>query len=510
VNRIVLLAAVVLAASATTGEAQQISRTGRGDPRLDARIDEVIRPGQYRLLPNDTTIAATDTVQGPVLVAGTRMIVEGTIIGDLVAIDANVYLRPQARITGKVLSIAGGLYRSEQAQLQGGSEDYPLAPYHVDRADGRVVIKGDIERDVIDPDGLFGFTVPTANRVDGITPRWGATLNLPALGRVQPSVYGWVAYATQRDSLDKLLGGGEFRLRRSLNSLTLGAERRTITNDWWIRSDLRNTLSFLWNGKDYRNYYDAKRVYAEFARDLSRDKHIARAFLLGLREDASSLFVDDPFVLFDPDSLRINPPIDEGVISSAVLGITGEYAGSTTAAEYNGHVEFAAEDVLDGDFGFGAFALWGEWAMKAIANHTLEFETRLTGPLPGTDRLPRQRWGILGGSGTFWTFDIGDFRGDRVAFFRTNYIIPLPKRIALPILGAPDLELFHTIGSAWTEDRERAFEQNVGVRVQYSVAFVRLVTNPADAADDFEVNFGVSFPSSRYPWQRPRQNPLRR
>ena len=138
-----------------------------------------------------------------------------------------------------------------------------------------------------------------------------------------------------------------------------------------------------------------------------------------------------------------------------MLGITGEYAGSTTAAEYNGHVELAAQNVLDGDFGFGAFALWGEWAMKAIANHTLEFETRLTGPLPGTDRLPRQRWGILGGSGTFWTFDIGDLRGDRVVFFRTNYIIPLPKRIALPILGAPDLEFFHTIGSAWTEDRER-------------------------------------------------------
>ena len=309
VNRIVLLAAVVLAASATTVEAQQISRTGRGNPRLDARIDEVIRSGRYRLLSNDTTIAATDTVQGPVLVAGTRMIVEGTIIGDLVAIDANVYLRPQARITGKVLSIAGGLYRSEQVELQGGSEDHPLAPYHVDREDGRVIIVGNVERDVIDPDGLFGFTIPTANRVDGITPRWGATLNLPALGRIQPSVYGWVAYATQRDSLDKLLGGGEFRLRRSLNSLTLGAERRTITNDWWIRSDLRNTLSFLWNGKNYRNYYDAKRLYAEFARDLSRDKHIARAFLLGLREDASSLFVDDPFVLFNPDSLRINPPI---------------------------------------------------------------------------------------------------------------------------------------------------------------------------------------------------------
>ena len=504
-NRILLLATAALLAATAAAQGQEIRRTGRGQPRLDARIDEVIRSDRYRLLANDTTIPAGDTLTGSVLVAGTRLVVEGTIAGDLAAFDGSVYLRPGSHITGDVLNVGGGLYRSEQAVIDGDVHDDPIAPYHVEREDGAIRIVGDVERRVVGFDGLFGFTIPTANRVAGITPRWGATLLLPQAGRVQPSVYGWAAYATERDGFDaSWRGGAELRLRRSLNALAFGADRRTATNDWWIRSDLKNTLSFLWNGKDYRNYYLSERLYGEFSRDLSRGGHEARAFLRAQREDASTTLVEDPWVLWDPDSIRFNPPIDDGVISSAFLGIVGEYDGRTTAAEYNGHIELAADNVLGGDFGFGAFAIWAEWAMKAIANHTLEFETRLTGPLPGTDRLPRQRWGILGGSGTFWTFDIGEFRGDRVAFFLTNYIIPLPERLALPILGAPDLELFHTVGSAWTADSDRDFEQNIGARIRYSIVHLRVVTNPADFVDDAEWSIGLSWPASRYPWQRPR------
>lgn len=507
----VLAAAILLVVESAETEAQEIRRVGRGEPRLDARIDEVIRSAEYRLLIRDTTVAATDTLRGPVVVTGARVILEGTLRGNLVAIDANVYLRPGARVVGDILNIAGGLYRSEQVAIEGSVDDYPLAPYHVEREGERITIVGDVDREVIDFDGLFGFTPPTANRVDGIKPRWGAALMLPALGRLQPSVYGWTAYATERQGFDEGLHGGlELRLRRNLNTLALGGERLTMTNDWWIRPDLRNTLSFLWNGKDYRNYYDARRVYADFSRDLVRGNHAARAFLRAQREDAATLLTGDPWVLLDPDSLRANPPVDDGVISSALLGASGEWAGATSVAEYSGALEWAARDALDGDFGFGAFALWGEWAMKALANHTLEFETRLQGPLPGTELLPRQRWGMLGGSGTLYTFDIGDFRGDRVVFFRTLYSIPLPERVALPFIGAPDLEFFHTAGMAWTHVQDRQFEQNIGLRVRYSVVHLRLVTNPADFADDFEWSVGLSWPSSRYPWQPARRNPLQR
>jgi len=54
--------------------------------------------------------------------------------------------------------------------------------------------------------------------------------------------------------------------------------------------------------------------------------------------------------------------------------------------------------------------------MKAIANHTLEIEANFRGPLPGTETLPLQRWTFVGGSGTLYTFDIAEFRGDRLAF----------------------------------------------------------------------------------------------
>ena len=159
-------------------------------------------------------------------------------------------------------------------------------------------------------------------------------------------------------------------------------------------------------------------------------------------------------------------------------------------------------------YNFNMYIVAANYAMKAIANHTLEIEGNFRGPLPGTDELPQQRWTHVGGSGTLYTFDIGEFRGDRLVFVETEYTIPFSERLQLPFLGLPRLKLMHNIGMAWSNEVDRDLEQNIGARVQFSVAHVRYVMNPRNS--DAKWSVGVSFPSKMYPWEKAQKSPLKR
>jgi hypothetical protein len=139
--------------------------------------------------------------------------------------------------------------------------------------------------------------------------------------------------------------------------------------------------------------------------------------------------------------------------------------------------------------------------MAALANHTLTISPHAQGPLPGTDSLPLQRWSFVGGSGTLYTFDVAQFRGDRVAFVETEYSIPLPARLRIRLLGRPYVELLHAAGMAWSTGETPAFEQNVGARLSFNVLYVRAVTDPSRFEDDIEVTVGVTFPRRALPWQ---------
>jgi hypothetical protein len=488
-----LLAAILGAGPVT---AQQLRRIGRGTPRLDARVDAILRNPEYRILTRDTVVARDDTLQGPVLTLGNRLVIEGTVRGDLAIIDANVYARPGARIEGDVTNIGGGFYRSEQAVITGSVSDHPLAPYHVEKTEERITIVGDVEHRYF----RAALQPPQANRVDGFRPYLGAVFVTPGLGRFSFELQGWVAYGLEAESEEALQGGGELRLRRGLNHLGVGVEKTTWTNDAWNRGDLDNTIVFLWHGRDYRNYYEAQRQYVVLARELVRGPHEAVLALRGQREDGASRLAGDPWVLLSPDSFRVNPAIDDGVITSAIVSLKGEWTGQHALAKYDGAIEVARQNVFDGQHDFQAFRAWGTWAMQALANHTLEFEGYFQGPL-GSDSLPRQRWSILGGSGTLNTFEIGEFLGDRLVYLESKYSIPLGPRLRVPLLGAPRLQFLHHIGMAWTFDESRSFQQNAGLRIQFPFVFARVITNPADT-DDTEFSVGVTFPRSAYPWER--------
>ena len=477
--------------------AADIERVGGFDVALDRRLARLLDDDPL-VLTADTLVAATDTLRGPVLVLDATLILEGTVTGDLVLVDAGAFVRPGATVAGDLVNIGGGLYRSELSRVRGVILDEPTAGYRVVREGDRVVIeaRGAASRLVLD--GVLGLHAPAYDRVNGVTLLWGARYRLPTLGDIAPSVHGQVGWLTERGDPT---WAASVRIRRFGTSLEAGHGVGWVTNDDWIRDDLENALNYAWDGDDFRDYHSAERSWVRLARAYGDEEKSFYAVLslTGEVEDAESLEAGGPWHLWGEDTIRPNPAIDEGRITSATLRLDMDWRGRLTAFE--GGVEYeAAREWVEGESTFDRVAAEGDWAMSALADHTLEIEFFVQQPLG--DVLPRQRWSFVGGSGTLQTVEFARYYGDRVVFVESRYGIPLPDRVALPILGAPELELVHGAGMAWIEGQDRSFEQELGARLEFFGLYVRYMVDPADPGNS-ELDVGLSWPfGETRPWQR--------
>jgi hypothetical protein len=497
--RRLLLTCLVLAGAATDGAAQRVEVRGRGDIDNDAFLRSYVqRPGLI-VLARDTLIGRADTVRGPVLIVDATVRLEGVAADDVVIVDGNLFLRPTAVVLGTVRNIAGGYYPSELAEVAGGVRSEPNAAYRSDRVDDAIVITGLTRESALVLDGLSGLRPPTYDRVDGVTLAFGAGLLLPRIGRLESIVRGHVAYRSQRGVIT---GGAELAAERGLTSVAVGAERTTDTRDRWMRGDALNSLTFLFIGTDYRDYYAAERAYATVRRTAETGPRTLSGWLRLQVEDASPLAAGSPWTLFGsprPDNIAV----EASRIASAAAGLRMDLTHSLHAVRAEADIETAI-GVLDADHEFSRYTVDAAWEMAALASHTLGIRFHFQGPLPGTTSLPPQRWSFIGESATLPTFPFAEFRGDRVAFVATEYSIPLPPHFRLRFLGTPSLDLLHAVGMAWTADDRPPFEQNIGASLRYSVVFVRAITNPRNFADDVKYTIGLTLPRRDRPWQEPR------
>ncbi|CAN5844665.1 hypothetical protein BH23GEM9_BH23GEM9_04120 [soil metagenome] len=496
-RRICIVLGLLLYAAPALG--QRVEVRGRGDIDTDAFLRRVVASGEYNIIARDTLIARADTLHGNALVLRATVRLDGVITGDLVIVDANVFLRPNSQVLGTIHNIAGGFYPSELADVGGVARSEPNAPYMVQAtADGTLIILGTDRPSVITRPGILGFGVPTYDRVDGVTLTYRTGLLLPRMGRVEPELRGRIDYRSQRGAIT---GGLELGLPRGDTELLVGAERTTLTNERWIRGDLDNSISFLIQGKDLRDYYEADRAYVELRRILERGARTTSAFVRAQVEDARTLGAGSPWTVLGTPRDH-NLAVDDGRISSAIGGARIDWTHPLHVFRIQASAE-AAGQLFEAHHGFNAYQVASDWAMAALSNHTLRIQTHFQGPLPGSDSLPRQRWSFVGGSGTLYTFDVARFRGDRVAFVETQYTIPVPLRIRFA--GAPDLDLVHLVGMAWTAQEPRPpFEQNIAVRLRFSLFNIRVLTNPAAFTDDIEFSAGLNLPRRSYPWTRER------
>ncbi len=512
------LATMFLVLAPHVAQAQDITvtRRGSGDVFIDDRIDRMLRRGNYvPIRAASTTISAGETIPNNVVVLGGDFYLDGTIEGDLVGIDANLYIRPGSRITGDLVNVGGGLYRSEMVEPEGRVRSLPNLPYEVhDESGGRVVIVSHERRRALDLDGAFGFRIPEYNRVDGLHPRFGFTWTArPFLAGFAPGVRGQVGFRTEPG---EVTGGGSAFLERGGFAIEGGWLRETHSQDRWIRSDTRNSADFLLDGDDMRHYYGADVAFGE-VRYTVGDPETDRAVTAGVRyqdEAAESLREHNPWTVFGEDTLRFNPAITDGSIRGFLPFVQADWLTQRTATDARVELEFgeftADDDPIDcvpivdcpgPEDRFSRLRIDSEFAMQALADHTLEIELQFMLPVGGDEPLPRQRFGMLGGSSTIRTVDDAAFYGDHLAYSETEYIIPL-RLIPLPRDIVPEFQLLHMAGRAWTGEREddEDFVQNIGARINVWALYARFLMDPESG--DQELTAGVSWPfDDKYAWQ---------
>lgn len=489
---VALVAALLVAGAAS---AQTVERVGRSDVALDRRLGRLLA-GNPMLVTSDRRVQAGDTLRRSVLVLDATLILEGTVLGDLVQVGGGVWVRDPAHVTGDVVNIAGGLYRSPVADIDGTIIDLPDASYRVLREADRIVIEAYSIPDPLTLDGFAGFTAPTYDRANGVSIRWGAGYQLPRVAGATPVLK---AYGGWRTEPGEPLYGGSLRARGGAVTVSVGYDRGSATRERWAIGDLRSSLNYLWDGDDYRNYFATERAWARIGREFG---DAAKSFHGVLRatvqvEDAASLDGGNPWHILG-DTARPNPAISDGRISSLIGSVELAWHGLETDLTVSAEYE-AARGWQDADHVFDRATVLAGFAMHTVLDHTLQIRAFGQAPV-GRDTLPEQRWSFVGGAATLYTVPVGGRRGDHVAFIESRYRVP--TGLPIPLLGPPELQLVHGAGTAWVGDRDPRLVQEVGGRIQFFSPYVQYMVRPGSPSED-RVVVGLVWPlRDRFPWER--------
>lgn len=272
-------------------------------------------------------VARDDVFNGNVAVLDGPLRLSGVIRGDLVAINADVWLRRTAVVRGDVLVVGGSIRGITDARILGSLREYgsrvrlrrvgdEIELLRPRREPRRTRSRDRLRRS---RDGRFEIVLSTAgtyNRVEGLPFHAGAQIEwgIHSLRRFRIEGVGIVRTAGDFQSNPEDLG---YRVRAEMElgrrtPVTLGARAYDVVapiEDWQLQDDEIGFASLLWH-RDYRDYYLKKGVAGFISlvpfRRFTLSAEIAR-------NEESSVAERDPWTLFRRDRLwRANPTIDEG------------------------------------------------------------------------------------------------------------------------------------------------------------------------------------------------------
>ena len=439
----------------------------RAGKEIDERLAAFLGRG-YLLWTLDTVLAPDQTVDGDLLILEASVRVAGRVAGSVYVVDGDLFLRPGATIEGEVVVLGGGYYGSSRAVVSGGVDYRPSLAYSVVPEDGgyRIYLAKQ-PLPVFDFHGLYGFGLPTYQRVDAVTLSWGATLRAT----------GW---AWRPDlSFDGRFKTGPADFEGTVRQFWYPGEkvqfgwelaRATPNNEEWIWGTLVNSLSYFFAGEDVRNYYTADRASLTVE---GRPGPGLTPSLTAQYESSDSLQAQDYFVVFPNDSVQPNPAVDPGKIYSGIASLTYQSEPGNRGLDARLLFEAAAADLdAGGESGFWLAELRARWDQPTVAGQELKVFFQGRGDLAG--RLPGQRWSAFGGVGTLPTFSALEFRGPRLLFGGASYFVPL-----LPWASESAALRFvaHArAGSAWNEGESPDFRSNfiVGLRLFFAEAGVAI------------------------------------
>jgi len=430
--------ALVVPAPAAMAQSKRLTVRPASVPavrRVDQRAIDVFNSRSTTRIFGSGSVERTTVYQGNVGVHDGSLRVSGVIEGDLVAVNADVELRPTAEVRGSVVIVGGELDRYHGARVFGGVTRQ-WERVRVRRVGERLqLVEAPLRRLVSVPRLSFrprpsgevsliaGFD-PTYNRVEGLPLRAGLALR-SASGGVRTAIRGYGIFRTAGDFETR--EGIGYRAEGSVSAsravgVTVGGrafDEVRPTQDWPLERDEAG-LSALLLHRDYRDYF-LQRGFAGFLairplRGLELTGEVARV-------EEASIAARDPWTPFRRDEAwRPNPTID-----------AGDYTLLT------GTLEYGYRPARPG--GGSGWFLRGTWE-HGIGENVVErvLPAAVRGPLPTSDytfdrasvdvrRYERIGWSGRLGLRAFWAGSVGPDP------------LPVQRRLSLggpdPLIGFP-------------------------------------------------------------------------
>lgn len=384
-------------------------------------IDTALDADDATVWTGDTVLVAGAIHQGSAVQVGGTLFLEGRVTGDVTAIDAEVFLRPGARVDGDLTVLGGALSGSTMATIEGREtwlRGEPVDAVRLGPDSWR------IEREERDPGfpfetkGVAGITVDDYNGVDGLSFGLVAGLKkIPGQPRTELT-FGPVFRSSRSDVGWRVAGLREFP---QAGGIVLGGSfyRVTDTPERWHRGDFTNSMASLFFADDDRTYHEKTggEVYVE--RTFRPSITVRGRFVTNEYESLES---QTPWAVFgSDDEWPENPGIDPGTGRAVGGGLVWDRRNDPDFATAGTWVEGRYDHWgLGGDFEFD----WAQgdaraWLPLPVGNRSfVGLRAMGGGSLTTGDSLAPQFWYRLGGGSTIPGYDAAtpDLIGDRMAF----------------------------------------------------------------------------------------------
>ena len=451
--------------------------------RYAASQPHALLAGAGRLdLPRDSVVTTN------LLVLGRSTYLSSRVQGDVVVIGGDLFLRTGSEVTGRAVSIGGGVYRTFLGTVGGPVESYRDDHYAITaRPDRYELVYQARRRDrppMLQLAGVQGLLLPTYDRVDGLSLPVGALVTLGDRAvELQPT-------ATYRSRLGVVDPGATIRIAPE-RALRVEADvgRSTRTNDGWIYSDLINSAVTIAFGNDTRNYFRADGGTARAIVHVERTGVTFEPFVGGRFEKVSPITVAGNVFAFSgrksiEHMARPNPQVERGEIGSGLLGAMLEYKVGPVQAKLSAEGEHAFR-TPDSTSSFTQITLNGTIEFPTFASQRLRVDAHAVAT--AGDSTPRARSAELGRGGTLPLLELLEQGGDRLVFVESRYQIPIAA-VVLPFVGPPTVHLRHLMGAAGIGSLPK-LEQELGIGLGISV--VRFEAT-FDASGERDARYGLS------------------
>jgi hypothetical protein len=372
------------------------------------------------------TIEEKDFVRGTVIAVGTDIEVYGEVNRDIVAIDGDVYIGPDAVARGDVAAVDGRVDVADDASIYG--EIYDVSRH-------RIRFRHRFARDLRDWNFLNRLTY---DRVDGLGLSWG--IEYRDSDSLLPIFSVSAGYAFNSELWRFNLGVEQTVLRQPAIAVGANYYRRLANEDGWLLGDDENTAFALLATEDFRDYYEAEggSVYAR-TRPMA-DLIVEAGYRyeetgwLDARRHLWSLFGGNK--LFPENFNTVNDDfraIGIAELDSTHNGVLYASAAWDTRDEIDPFDESAwyvtadfewASDGLSSDFDYRRYTLGVRRYQKINRRATL----LARGVFGGSDGyLPMYKRFFLGGLGTLQGYDHKEFMGTRFWMLNTEYRFKFPR-----------------------------------------------------------------------------------